>query len=280
MTVDARELLRRYGLSAKKSWGQNFLVNDGVYRTIVDATVESDADWIVEIGSGLGTLTARLADRVPAGRVIAVERDRDMIAVLRGELGDRPNVDIAERDAKQVDYGAIAARRGGPVAVCGNLPYQISSPILFSLIDQRRHVARAVVMLQREVAERLVAPPGTRAYGAVTAILGAVADVDLVARVRPGSFFPPPKVESAVVAIRPLARPRAAIADERHFRDVVHAAFAQRRKTVRNALRAAFPAAAVDAALAAAGVDGARRGETLSIEELAAVAAGLPPREA
>jgi 16S rRNA (adenine1518-N6/adenine1519-N6)-dimethyltransferase len=276
--MDARELLRRYGLAAKKSWGQNFLVNDGVYRQIVDATVDGPGDWVVEIGAGLGTLTGRLADRVPDGKVVAVERDPEMIHVLWGELGDRPNVEIAEIDARVFDYAEVARRRGAPIAMCGNLPYQLSSVILFSLLAHRAHITRAVVMLQREVAERLVAEPGGKTYSALTAIVSAYADISTVVRVKPGSFHPPPKVDSAVVDIRPLAAPRAPIHDERHYADVVHGAFAQRRKMVRNSLRSAFDTAAVDAALAAAGIDGNRRGETLSVAELAALAQELPRR--
>ncbi len=277
MTADPRELLRRYGLAAKKSWGQNFLVNDGVYRAIVDATVDGDDAWVIEIGAGLGTLTARLADRVPDGKVVAIERDRDMARVLREELGDRANVEIVEADAKTFDYAAVAKQRGAPVSVCGNLPYQLSSMILFALLDPavRPHIARAVVMLQREVADRLVASPGTKAYGGLTAIVSAYADVSTVVRVKPGSFHPPPKVESAVVAVRPLASPRAPIADEAHYADVVHAAFGQRRKTLRNALRASFDPTAVDAALAAANIEGGRRGETLAVSEFAALASEL-----
>jgi len=278
VTADPRELLRRYGLAAKKSWGQNFLVNEGVYRAIVDATVDGDDDWVIEIGAGLGTLTARLADRVASGRVVAIERDRDMIRVLEQELGERGNVDIVAADAKTFDYASVAKRRGAPVAVCGNLPYQLSSMILFALLDPavRPHVDRAVVMLQREVADRLVASPGSKTYSALTAIVSAYADVSTVVRVKPGSFHPAPKVDSTVVALRPLASPRAPIGDEAHYADVVHAAFGQRRKTLRNALRARFDQAAVDTALAAASVDGRRRGETLTVAEFAALASELP----
>jgi 16S rRNA (adenine1518-N6/adenine1519-N6)-dimethyltransferase len=273
--ADPRALLLRYGLRAKKSWGQNFLVSDRVYAAIVGAAATADDDWVVEIGAGLGTLTARLADRVPAGRVIAIERDRDLAAVLRAELGARANLEICEADAKRFDYRAVAARRGQPVAVCGNLPYQLSSMILFGLLAQRASVSRAVVMLQKEVAERLLAAPDSRAYSALTAIIGAFANVELVARAGPGAFHPPPKVESAVVRLRFVDR-GLAIADEQHYAEVVHAAFRQRRKMVRNALRARFDAAAVDAALAALGIDGQRRGETLSIAELAGLAASIP----
>ncbi|HLU66721.1 MAG TPA: 16S rRNA (adenine(1518)-N(6)/adenine(1519)-N(6))-dimethyltransferase RsmA [Kofleriaceae bacterium] len=275
---DPRALLRRYGLHAKKSWGQNFLIAESVYRAIVDATVKDEDDWIVEIGAGLGTLTMRLAQRVPEGKVIAVERDPDMVRVLEAELGHLDNVEIHPQNALTYDLAQIARWRGGPLALCGNLPYQIASPLLFHFIEAREHLTRAVVMLQKEMAERLVAGPGTSEYGALGVLIGAFADVSLVARARATAFAPPPRVDSAVVCITPLpgGRPRVPLGDPEHFRAVVHAAFGQRRKTLRNALRARFDAGEVQGALEETGIDGARRGETLSLDELAALALALP----
>jgi 16S rRNA (adenine1518-N6/adenine1519-N6)-dimethyltransferase len=276
---DPRVLLKRYGLAAKKSWGQNFLISDSVYRAVVDATVREPDDWVVEIGAGLGTLTMRLAQRVPEGKVIAVERDRDMVSVLEAELGHLDNVEVHPANAMTYDLTQVARWHGGPVTLCGNLPYQIASQLLFHFIAARRDLSRIVVMLQKEMAERLVAKPGTAEYGALGVLIGAFADVELVVRARAGCFAPPPKVDSAVVRITPLAggEPRVALGDPEHFRAVVHAAFGQRRKVLRNALRARFDEAAVDAALAATGIDGVRRGETLSIEEFAVLALALPP---
>jgi 16S rRNA (adenine1518-N6/adenine1519-N6)-dimethyltransferase len=273
---DPRALLKRHGLAAKKSWGQNFLIAESVYRGIVDATVRGDDDWIVEVGAGLGTLTMRLAQRVPEGKVIAVERDRDMIAVLEAELGQLDNVEIHPANALEYDLAAVARWHGGPVALCGNLPYQIASPLLFHFLEARAHLTRIVVMLQKEMAERLMARPATPAYGALGVLIGAFADVSLVVRARSTAFAPAPKVDSAVVCIVPLAAPRADLGDPEQFRRVVHAAFGQRRKVLRNALRARFPVDAVDAALAATGIDGGRRGETLGIDEFAALGRALP----
>ena len=157
---DARVLLGRYGLQAKKWFGQNFLISDRVFRAIVDATVACDDDWIVEIGAGLGTLTARLAERVPEGKVIALERDPDMVTVLRGELANVENVQIEAADALKYDLRMAARWRGDSIAVCGNLPYHIAAPILFRVIEARASISRAVVMLQKEMADRLLAPPG------------------------------------------------------------------------------------------------------------------------
>lgn len=274
---DARALMRKYGLGAKKSWGQNFLVAESAYRAIVDAAVSDGDDWIVELGAGLGTLTMRLAERVPEGKVIAVERDRDMAGVLRGELGHLDNVDIAEANALTYDLGMVARWRGEPIRVCGNLPYHIASQILFHILDARAAVTRAVVMLQREMADRMTAVPGTKAYGALGVLVGTYAKVSPVLRVGKGAFVPAPKVESAVVRLDmfPEGRPRVPIADPARYSDVVHAAFQQRRKTLRNALSARFGDAAARA-LAEADIDGGRRGETLTIEEFARVAAALP----
>jgi 16S rRNA (adenine1518-N6/adenine1519-N6)-dimethyltransferase len=277
---DARVLLARYGLHAKKSFGQNFLISDRVFRAIVDATVARDDDWIVEIGAGLGTLTTRLAERVTEGKVIALERDPDMIAVLRGELGGVDNVEIEDCDALRYDLKMAARWRGDPIAVCGNLPYHIAAPLLFRIVDARAVVRCAVVMIQKEMADRIVAAPGTKAYGALGVMIRTYADVTMVAKVGAGSFVPAPKVDSAVVRLIPLpgGAPRVPIGDAEHYSRVVHAAFGQRRKTLRNALRAVWTDAEVDAALAASAIDGVRRGETLDIAEFAGLAAGLPVR--
>jgi len=275
---DARVLLGRYNLRAKKQLGQNFLISERTFRAIVDATVRADDDWIVEIGAGLGTLTARLAERVPEGKVIALERDPDMIEVLRAELAGVDNVDIEPADALRYDLRMAARWRGDAIAVCGNLPYHIAAPLLFRVIEAREVVRCAVVMLQKEMADRIVAPPGGKTYGAPGVLIRTYADVSTVARVGAGAFVPPPKVDSTVLKIVPLpgGRPRVPIADDRHYSAVVHAAFGQRRKTLRNALRAVFEVSAVDGALARTGIEGTRRGETLDIAEFARLADELP----
>jgi 16S rRNA (adenine1518-N6/adenine1519-N6)-dimethyltransferase len=279
---DARTLLDRYGLRAKKAFGQNFLTSDRVFRAIVDAAVGADDDWIVEIGAGLGTLTARLAERVPEGKVIALERDPDMVAVLRAELGTVENVQVEPADAMRYDLAMAARWHGDRIVVCGNLPYHIASQILFRVVDARAHVRRAVVMIQKEMADRLLASPGGKDYGALGVMIQTYLDARLVAKVPPGAFVPAPRVDSSVVRLVPLAgdAPRVPLADPAHYSAVVHAAFGQRRKTLRNALKARWPDDAVAAALAATAIDGGRRGETLAIPEFAALAAALPPEVA
>lgn len=273
---DARVLLERYGLRAKKSFGQNFLISERALRAIADATVATDEDWIVEIGAGLGTLTARLVELVTAGKVIALETDPDMIRVLRAELGTVDNLEIEQADAMRYDLRMAAKWHGNPITVCGNLPYHIASQIMFKVVDAREVVRCAVFMIQKEMADRLVAKPGTKEYGALGVMIRTYCDVSTVIKVAAGSFVPPPKIDSTVVKLVPLAAPRTPIANAEHYSKVVHAAFGQRRKTLRNALRAQWPDDAIDRALATAGIDGIRRGETLEISEFGKLSAELP----
>jgi 16S rRNA (adenine1518-N6/adenine1519-N6)-dimethyltransferase len=257
-----RALLDKYGLRAKKSWGQNFLGDEAILDHIARLAVEQPGERVVELGAGLGHLTARLVAR--GARVTAVERDRDMARVLRGELEGA--VTLLEADAASLDYAALAG--GAKIAVVGNLPYHLTSPILFTLLDQPDHVSRAVFLLQREVAERLAAEPGTKDWGLLSVLLQHRASVSVERRVPPGAFVPPPKVESAVLRAS-FRTPEAAPLDEARFRRLVKAGFAQRRKVLTNALAGARagPVEAISHALAAAGIDGRRRGETLTVAE-------------
>ncbi len=266
-----RALLRRYGLRAKKSWGQNFLGDEAILDDIARLAVPVPGELVVELGAGLGHLTARLLAR--GARVVAVERDREMARVLRGEMGDR--IALLEADAARLDYARLAAEQGrsGRVAVAGNLPYHLSSPILFSLVDQAERIGRAVLLLQREVAERLAVPPGERECGILSVLLQREADVSIERIVPPGAFVPPPKVASAVVlaVFRP---PADAVLDPARFRRIVKAGFSKRRKTLRNALEGAGVPGEPEPlrrALASAGVDPGRRAETLTLAEWAAI---------
>ena len=273
-----RALLEKYGLRAKKSWGQNFLGDDAILSDIARLAAPRAGDVVVELGAGLGHLTARLVAR--GARVVAVERDRDMAEVLRGELGEQ--VTLLEADAARLDYAGIAASYSPTptstpkLAVVGNLPYHLTSPILFSLLDQVERVSRAVFLVQREVAERLAAGPGTRDWGILSVLLQREAEVSIERIVPRGAFLPPPKVESAVVCalFRPPADP---VVDPARFRRLVKAGFAQRRKTLGNALKAArlAPPDALAAALDRAGIDAGRRGETLTVAEWAALERAL-----
>lgn len=261
-------ILRRHGLRPKKSWGQNFLGADRHLGAIAAACEIGSGDVVVEFGAGLGHLSRHLA--ATGARVVAVERDRELVPVLREEL-DGLDVEVREANAATFDLRALAAERGQKLVVVGNLPYHLSTEILFHVFDQREVVSRAVFLLQREVTERIAASPGGKDYGVLSVLLQMHAEVDVPHRVPARAFTPPPKVESAVIRFRMRDVPRADPGDEALFRRLVKVAFAQRRKTLANALRAGRIAEPerLRAALAAAGIDPARRAETLSIEEFA-----------
>jgi 16S rRNA (adenine1518-N6/adenine1519-N6)-dimethyltransferase len=256
----------------RRALGQHFLRDAGVARAIVDLVGPTPADLVVEIGPGEGALTEALAAR--SGRLIALEVDRGLIERLRRRL---PSVEVLEADARGWDYGALARPAGGRVLVVGNLPYSVSKPIVMALLEARRAIDRMALMLQREVAERLAAPPGRRVYGALSVLTQAVCDVELALRVPPGAFRPPPKVDSAVMRLTPRAEPRVPPALEQRFRDVVRAAFARRRKTLANALAGGLGLSlgAAREAATTSGVDPGRRAETLTIEEFVALTARL-----
>jgi 16S rRNA (adenine1518-N6/adenine1519-N6)-dimethyltransferase len=226
-------------------------------------------DLVVEIGPGEGALTGELARR--AGSVIALEVDRELAARLRARA--LPRVDVRDADARTWEYGTLARPEGGRVLVAGNLPYSVGKPILEALVVARTAIDEMALMLQKEVAERLAAPPGSRTYGGLSVLTQLYCDVRLALRVPPGAFRPPPKVESAVVHLRVLPAPRVPLADERRFHTVVRAAFAQRRKMLANAIAATLGIALSEARAATtrAGIDPARRAETLTIHEFASL---------
>lgn len=267
---DPRRVMRRHGLAPKRSFSQNFLVARPTVERIAAALAPRPDELTVELGPGLGTLTGALLRG--GARVLAVERDPDMLVVLRQEFGHVDEFSVIEGDATTVDLSAFAQEHG-PIALVGNLPYAVTGAIFQNITAHRTALSRAVVMIQREVRDRLLASPGTKAYGALTVFVQASFAVEPVLRVPPGAFFPPPKVESAVVRLVPLATPRAE--ETPAFRSIVHAAFGARRKTLRNALRRI----GAERTLEATGIDGERRGETLSIEELNALARALAATE-
>jgi 16S rRNA (adenine1518-N6/adenine1519-N6)-dimethyltransferase len=261
--VKPAELLRKHGLRPKKEWGQNFLGDERALSELARLARIEKGDTVVELGAGLGHFTQALA--ATGARVVAVERDRELVPVLRSEL---PSVEVAEADAKSFDFAQFGRR----VIVCGNLPYHLSSPILFHLLDQRAFVKRAVLLLQREVADRIAAPPGGRDYGLLSVLVQHVADAHVGLEVSRHFFTPPPEVESCALVLDFLDAPRAEVHDEARFRALVKAAFSQRRKTLWNALKSF---AGGRAALEKAGIDRQRRAETLSVAEFAALERAL-----
>jgi 16S rRNA (adenine1518-N6/adenine1519-N6)-dimethyltransferase len=223
----------------------------------------------------LGHLTRALLDT--GASVVAVERDRDLAKVLREELGEEPRLRIVEANATAVRFSELAGAER--TAVVGNLPYHLTSSILFAVLEQRRNVSRAVFTLQKEVVDRLAAQPGGRDYGLLTVLLNLYFDVEWLFTLPASMFHPPPQVDSAVVSLWALPKPRAEVLDDARFVRVVKAAFAQRRKTLLNSLKSDKELASAEAwavALTSAGVDGKRRAETLSAEEFAALERALP----
>jgi len=267
-------ILRRHGLRPKKAWGQNFLGSDHHLDAIADACGIATGDTVVELGAGLGHLTRKLAAR--GARVVAVERDRELVPVLREELAGLP-VEIVEANAATIDLAPLRENAGRDLIVVGNLPYHLSTEILFHVEAQRPLVQRMVFLLQKEVTDRIAADPGGKEYGVLSVLLQLHADVDVPHHVPAGAFTPPPEVESAVVRLERRAAPRAEPGDEALFRKVVKGAFVQRRKTVANSLKGAGVASAeaLSRALDAAGIDPGRRAETLSVEEFAALTRAL-----
>ena len=266
---DARDLLRKYDLLPKRSFSQNFLIQPGATAQIADATAALGRQ-VVELGPGLGALTYALLAR--DCEVLAVELDRDMVRVLQQEFADEKGLEIRHADAAGVDFEAYSRACGSKLVVTGNLPYQATGAILRRVVAHRAALTGAVLMVQREVRDRLVAEPATKQYGALTVFTRAGFEVETVCRLRPGAFYPAPKVESAVVRLLPREVPLAE--ETESFQTVVRAAFQMRRKTLRNALRGPGDAERADRALSLAGIDPGRRGETLSVEEFANLAEG------
>lgn len=270
--LDPRSVLKRHGLRPKRGYSQNFLCSPHAVERIAAAVEACADDLVVELGPGCGTLTAALLAHGP--RVIAIERDPDMLRVLGEEFAHAERLTLRPGDATQVDYAALAHEGGMRPRVAGNLPYALTGAILRRLIDGYQHVARAVVMVQREVAERLMAQPGQDAYGALTVFAQNVFEVALVVRVPASAFHPKPKVDSAVVSLTPRG---SAIATSPRFEAVVRAAFQARRKTLRNALKRleGVEGPAVQRALEGLGLPLDIRGERLSVEAFDALARAL-----
>jgi 16S rRNA (adenine1518-N6/adenine1519-N6)-dimethyltransferase len=260
-------------MTKRHALGQHFLRDQAVAHAIVDLVAPTERDVVVEIGPGDGALTTLLAGR--AGRLIALEVDPALAAALRARL---PAAEVLDADARSWNYAELGAPAGGRVLIVGNLPYSVGKPILAALIAARTAIDEMTLMLQREVAERVAAAPGSKTYGSLSVFSQLHCDVRVALRVPPGAFRPPPKVDSSVLHLRVLREPRVPLRDSRRFEAVVRAAFAQRRKMLGNALGAGLglPVDVVRKAAAAAGVDLTRRAETLTLSEFAALATGLP----
>ena len=256
-------------------FGQNFLVDRGIARRIVDAVNPQAADRIVEIGPGEGAITALFLERIP--HLTAVEIDRDLVADL-GRRFDPAQLTLCQGDALEFDFAGLSTQLRGPIRVVGNLPYNISTPLLFHLADFSAHCVDLHFMLQEEVVARMVAAPSSAEYGRLSVMLQVRYAMQHLFGVPPESFKPVPKVQSAVVRLRPLTEPeRAAVGAPRNdgvFARVVNAAFSMRRKTLRNALAAMIEAPAMERL----GIDPGLRPENLTVADFAAIADAVHER--
>lgn len=268
--AEIKRIASRYGFVFKKGLGQNFLSSQSVLEKIADAA-EIENEGVIEIGPGFGVLTNELAKR--AEKVLALEIDDRLIPILRDTLSEYDNVKVINNDVLKTDIAELIKNEFGDkrVSVAANLPYYITTPIITSLIENRLPLKNLVVMIQKEVADRITAQPGTKDYGAISVLCQFYTKPVLVCNVGAELFVPPPKVDSAVVKMAFRDKPAVEVKDEKMFFRTVKAAFSQRRKTLLNCLAANFPINKSDLTKIMESVDIAptRRGETLSLEEFA-----------
>jgi 16S rRNA (adenine1518-N6/adenine1519-N6)-dimethyltransferase len=269
--------LRSRGVSPKKALGQHFLIDKGIAQKIVQLANLGPEDCVVEIGPGMGVLTFLMLPRVK--RVIAIEVDPRMADYLREKGGGMASLSVICGDALQCDFQGLAKEAGRKLQVVANLPYNIGTPVIFRLLEDREAVARLTLMLQHEVAQRITATPGGKDYGPLSIFTQLYTSPNIIMRVRPQAFYPRPKVVSAVVGFEILERPRITINDHGFFQEVVRASFAQRRKTLVNALTgssfALGPKDKIAKKLETAGIDPRRRAETLDLTEFQHLAEAL-----
>lgn len=267
------ELLQRYGGRARKRFGQNFLMQTHTLEQIVDLARFEEGERVIEVGPGPGALTSTILRRdIP---LTSIELDRDLAEHLRSTFGDDPCFELLEADALKADWASLLSKPGAKIIA--NLPYNIATPVLFRMIDQKTPPSRLVLMFQREVADRLCAEVGSRASGWLTLAVRSRFTAHIGLRVPPGAFVPAPKVHSAVVVLQRREEALFSLEDEEVFRALVERAFTQRRKTLRNNLKGILSAEALEAA----GVKPQLRAEALSMEDWYALMGALdaPTRE-
>jgi len=269
-----KEIIQRHGFSFKKSLGQNFLIDQNILGKIVEAAGLDSSRGALEIGPGIGALTEKLAQQ--AGAVTAVEIDQRLIPILQEVLEPYPHVRIHHGDVLKTDLAALFREDFADVSkvsVVANLPYYVTTPILMKLLEERLPLENIVVMIQKEVAERMAASPGTKDYGSLSIAVQYYSVPELVCIVPKTVFIPQPNVESAVIRLAVREQPAVQVDDEKFFFQVVHASFAQRRKTIANNLKTRFFAKEgreqLESLLREAGIEPTRRGETLSLQEFA-----------
>lgn len=274
-----KEIIAKYGFSFKKSLGQNFLIDQNILNKIVEAAELDETKGALEIGPGIGALTQRLA--ASAGKVTAVEIDNRLIPILRDVLSEDTNTEVIHGDVLKLDLKQVFEDRFSDVSgvsVVANLPYYVTTPILMKLLEERLPLEHIVVMIQKEVADRMAAKPGGKEYGSLSVAVQYYCVPQVVCIVPHTVFIPQPNVDSAVIKLSLRDKPAVDVPDEDHYFRVVQASFAQRRKTLFNNLTAFVGKdnrEALTALLTGIGIDPARRGETLSLEEFASVSRAM-----
>ncbi len=270
-----RKELTEYGLFPQKRLGQHFLVDRNILNQVIRTAQVEKEDTVLEIGPGLGEMTLALARQ--AKHVIAVEIDRKLVEILKKKLEDYPNVDVIKGDILTINFRKSDFREGQKIKVVANLPYQISTPLLFRFIEFKETFSTLTLMLQKEVAERIVASPGRKEYGPLSIFIQMFSDVAIRFFIKPSAFFPPPKVESAVVHMSFREKPVVNLEDEKWFKKVVKGCFGYRRKTLMNALKhSGLPLPkSTESKMEKIGIDPIRRPETLTIQEFVCLADAL-----
>ena len=270
---------RRRGLLPHKALGQHFLIHRGIAKRIVEGAEIKGEDVVLEVGPGIGGLTFLLLGR--AKKVIAVEIDERLAAFLEEMAEGDPRLLILQDDALRLDLSALAGREGGKLKVVSNLPYNVSTPLFFHFLSHREALTSLTLMFQREVAERITSPPGRKSYGILAVYAGLYTRAQILFHVPPQAFWPPPQVEGAVVRLEVLPHPVVPMEDPHLFQRVLQACFQKRRKTLLNALSSAGLGTKEElrGLLQGLGLDPQRRGETLSVEELANLTNVLSKRE-
>jgi 16S rRNA (adenine1518-N6/adenine1519-N6)-dimethyltransferase len=278
--VSIRQELKEYGLIPKKGWGQHFLIDRNILSKVIRATRVEGKDVVLEVGPGLGEMTLALARQ--AKRVIAVEIDPKLVAILEKKVRDYPNVEVVKSDILKLDFKQFLKKEGHPIKVVANLPYRITTPLLFRFIESKEVFSTFTLMLQKEVAERMVAPPGRKEYGPLSIFMQMFLDLSIHFLVKPSAFFPPPKVESAVIHMTWKDKPMVEVKDEECFKKIVKGCFGYRRKTLINSLKHSglFLPQDTERRIERIGIDPRRRPDTLSIQEFASLAEGLKPFQA
>ena len=265
------EIVKKHDFKFTKSLGQNFLIDDNIIDKIVDGSLAGQGDKVIEVGPGIGTLTRELASR--SEKVMVVEIDKKLIPILGDTLSDFDNVTIVNEDIMKADIKDLIDKNldGGPVKLVANLPYYTTTPIIMRFLEEDINVTDIVVMVQKEVAERMNANPGKKDFGALSVAVQFYCDTEIVAKVPRHLFVPQPNVDSIVIALRVRPERKYKVEDEDLFFKIVKASFGQRRKTLLNSLTSMgiLDKTDISAVLSVAGIDEKRRGETLSLEEFA-----------